>query len=223
MEVNEFQSTLPTRGSDEITAANNPSTIYFNPRSPRGGATLYTSTYSSTQRISIHAPHEGERLYMSELAYAIGRFQSTLPTRGSDLQASPFAFICKISIHAPHEGERLAEPYGISGPTLQFQSTLPTRGSDIGRGRASYRLCDFNPRSPRGGATIQCGAKGHARDISIHAPHEGERPCQDVRSCPHRNFNPRSQRGGATLDLSTYPVMQYDFNPRSPRGGATRC
>ena len=34
--------------------------------------------------ISIHAPHEGERLNLPAGVYANGEFQSTLPTRGSD-------------------------------------------------------------------------------------------------------------------------------------------
>ena len=58
--------------------------------------------------VSIHAPHEGERLY----EYIIHHncqfvFQSTLPTRGSDLNIKNSIKCYKM-----------------------FQSTLPTRGSD---------------------------------------------------------------------------------------------
>ena len=56
-----------------------------------------------------------------------------------------------------------------------FQSTLPTRGSD---GRSCDTAPDrrnFNPRSPRGGATYTCRAYLNYFAISIHAPHEGER------------------------------------------------
>ena len=61
--------------------------------------------------ISIHAPHEGERL----LDFAvIARAQN-------------------ISIHAPHEGERL-ECEVIKLRYVEFQSTLPTRGSDHKKG-----------------------------------------------------------------------------------------
>ena len=105
-----------------------------------------------------------------------------------------------ISIHAPHEGERHA-----------FHSS------------SVYLFCNFNPRSPRGGATI-------------FLPH-GQRVDHD--------FNPRSPRGGATRCRrrcsagrngfqSTLPTRGSDlpflrpitintshFNPRSPRGGAT--
>ena len=59
-----FQSTLPTRGSDHKPPAIKAGGSYFNPRSPRGGA---TRSCSST-------------------VGGIAGFQSTLPTRGSDDQ-----------------------------------------------------------------------------------------------------------------------------------------
>ena len=58
--------------------------MYFNPRSPRGGATIDAESTQQSINISIHAPHEGER-------------PELLLHRGRD---------CGISIHAPHEGER---------------------------------------------------------------------------------------------------------------------
>ena len=102
-----------------------------------------------------------------------------------------------------------------------FQSTLPTRGSDA---------CAH--------PTPAIGA------ISIHAPHEGERPSASKSSRGQIYFNPRSPRGGATGSIrslcmgsvpfqSTLPTRGSDpchhpesqtyqhFNPRSPRGGAT--
>ena len=57
--------------------------------------------------ISIHAPHEGERLAGVGLTSTSDGFQSTLPTRGSDWSLCDFANTVNISIHAPHEGERL--------------------------------------------------------------------------------------------------------------------
>ena len=80
---------------------------YFNPRSPRGGATARISKLEDKLNISIHAPHEGERRLRRHAETARSIFQSTLPTRGSD----------RIS------------PCGQS-PCRVFQSTLPTRGSD---------------------------------------------------------------------------------------------
>ena len=241
-----FQSTLPTRGSDDVPhfalgeavpisihaphegerpappvdindlAANfNPrsprggatwarlqGTIhrrYFNPRSPRGGATKFAQAVATGFYISIHAPHEGERLG------AVSTYR-----RGK-----------AISIHAPHEGERrivvIVSPSSAAdfnprsprgGATIllprlifrknRFQSTLPTRGSDAQPPcRIPWRY-NFNPRSPRGGATkllVYVGLRfqfqstlptrgsdedliisGSGTSISIHAPHEGERP-----------------------------------------------
>ena len=56
----------------------------FNPRSPRGGATVYADYPQIPTVISIHAPHEGERLFGVHTGYRLEIFQSTLPTRGSD-------------------------------------------------------------------------------------------------------------------------------------------
>ena len=129
----QFQSTLPTRGSDgELIMSDAIKDYNFNPRSPRGGATFrwlrlnqWVSLFQSTlptrgsdlafmrpicgTAISIHAPHEGERQDWTLLAE-----QTTT-----------------ISIHAPHEGERLLDP-DWPGWDDVFQSTLPTRGSDTG-------------------------------------------------------------------------------------------
>ena len=60
-----FQSTLPTRGSDLTRCLSMIQTIYFNPRSPRGGATC-TVFFLLRRKI----------------------FQSTLPTGGSDKDIS---------------------------------------------------------------------------------------------------------------------------------------
>ena len=151
---------------------------------------------------------------------------------------------------------------------ILFQSTLPTRGSDFNFRSFFKPDYGFNPRSPRGGATILFHFLCAALGVSIHAPHEGERPlsarwivkgAQVSIHAPHEGerrfacrcvlqhrhgFNPRSPRGGATTShssggrhitsfQSTLPTRGSDkkaahiaaltggFNPRSPRGGAT--
>ena len=77
---------------------------------------------------------------------------------------------------APHEGER--------------PSTLT---------RTLQGTTDFNPRSPRGGATAHYGVDKYGDIISIHAPHEGERLWLTLsRTRVRGHFNPRSPRGGAT-------------------------
>ena len=217
--------------------------------------------------ISIHAPHEGERLCARRCLKCTTRFQSTLPTRGSDKLNDESHTASNISIHAPHEGERPAGVYDENCEAL-FQSTLPTRGSDVlddAAGaiawifqstlptRGSDRRCwphqslisHFNPRSPRGGATGRLDRPLIMKGISIHAPHEGERPVGMLRqlfyqrvfqsTLPTRgsdggagggggrkaHFNPRSPRGGATGWDCLRRWKRVDFNPRSPRGGAT--
>ena len=82
------------------------------------------------RRVSIHAPHEGER------------------PDGADNVAD----LAHVSIHAPHEGERPLQAVFFNRP-IMFQSTLPTRGSDLLPVAAVGIDLRFNPRSPRGGAT----------------------------------------------------------------------
>ena len=56
-----FQSTLPTRGSD-----------------------IKAVLTAIRAKVSIHAPHEGERPIPLKIILEPLGFQSTLPTRGSD-------------------------------------------------------------------------------------------------------------------------------------------
>ena len=128
---NLFQSTLPTRGSDPLQQRIRRCSV-----------------------ISIHAPHEGERLSGTRRSCLALTFQSTLPTRGSDKT------FCRPSP-------------ARSG----FQSTLPTRGSDV------IPSPQFRPRSrfqstlPTRGSDMDAARRGSKEQaISIHAPHEGERP-----------------------------------------------
>ena len=149
-----FQSTLPTRGSDVAhTRYGCVNLSHFNPRSPRGGATQAESPLVLASRhFNPRSPRGGATEFPSS-PNSIYEFQSTLPTRGSDTG-------------------------GVAGSALgdKFQSTLPTRGSDAYARYGFLQLRNFNPRSPRGGATFPLAAT-ESMDIaiSIHAPHEGER------------------------------------------------
>ena len=167
-------------------------------------------------------PTRGSDPFLSPSPFWVFIFQSTLPTRGSDVLPLLSKIESRISIHAPHEGERqiFCRPYPARSG---FQSTLPTRGSDRGAGIHSASQADFNPRSPRGGATFTIFIIHTRREfISIHAPHEGERPPYSLHTkrlpC---DFNPRSPQGGATVVPCSVRVSVEDFNPRSPQGGAT--
>ena len=147
-----FQSTLPTRGSDNSGTSSKAVSHYFNPRSPRGGATIefilfisLKSRFQSTlptrgsdhiphllhQRffISIHAPHEGERRQQQLLRYKPWNFNPRSPRGGATRLTHHLLLLHQISIHAPHEGERLDSSRDCE-PVIIFQSTLPTRGSD---------------------------------------------------------------------------------------------
>ena len=170
-----FQSTLPTRGSDRRGGSYRAPLKDFNPRSPRGGATLYGAGITRANIISIHAPHEGERRFTGNSSQIFLYFNPRSPRGGATAIDAQAAQESKISIHAPHEGERQGLPQGSlfawsisihaphEGERLflhrraerrgEFQSTLPTRGSDF---------------------TIPLVVKGYIA-ISIHAPHEGER------------------------------------------------
>ena len=125
-----FQSTLPTRGSDFLSV-----------------------TAAISAKISIHAPHEGERRWRGGGLRQSPRFQSTLPTRGSDAVRE------RHTEPDDHFNPRSPRGGATTGFTLTllpaalFQSTLPTRGSDTNGEKYCIVVAHFNPRSPRGGAT----------------------------------------------------------------------
>ena len=157
--VRRFQSTLPTRGSDRRPAGIARHIHYFNPRSPRGGATKMRISYTiNTKYFNPRSPRGGATKPRNSFASTL-RFQSTLPTRGSDgihRYGNPTQV---ISIHAPHEGERPFFLF-IGFTPLYFNPRSPRGGATIPL--LSSVLLDkinFNPRSPRGGAT--CTARGH--------------------------------------------------------------
>ena len=96
-----FNPRSPRGGATFYSFPISSTTSYFNPRSPRGGATFAANSITPNILISIHAPHEGERLV----------------SRGSAPQPQ------EISIHAPHEGERQRKSafvYSISANLLNI-------------------------------------------------------------------------------------------------------
>ena len=170
--------------------------------------------------VSIHAPRVGERPADSEKRLEQATFQSTLPAWGSD-RASKM-------------------PGSV---TQQFQSTLPAWGSDRGPGSGARARPGFNPRSPRGGATIARSAgalkwrfqstlpawgsdlsvarrRRYAR-VSIHAPRVGERPGNAASGNRQAGFNPRSPRGGAT-SVDRIAAQIYTVSIHAPRVGERR-
>ena len=125
--------------------------LFQSTRIPRGGATATTSRLFPTFAISIHAPHEGVRLSLF-LVFSVFQISIHAPHEGVRRQRRPCQFSSlRISIHAPHEGvRRRCTPQPIP-------------------------LRDFNPRTPRGGATCIIQRRRADWKISIHAPHEGVR------------------------------------------------
>ena len=86
----------------------------------------------------------------------------------------------------------------ISQSGFSFQSTHPTRGCDDSGATGRLYIIDFNPRTPRGGATVSGSRSQYLVYISIHAPHEGVRLVHAQAWAFRFNFNPRTPRGGAT-------------------------
>ena len=104
-----FQSTLPTRGSDFAAQARHPPPYRFNPRSPRGGATRADLEKWVRRKVSIHAPHEGERHEgVSSTERFQGGFNPRSPRGGATFMSMLQYASTGVSIHAPHEGERPA-------------------------------------------------------------------------------------------------------------------
>ena len=186
---NVFQSTLPTRGSDLSLTLTTFNTIRsFNPRSPRGGATLCYFMHFNYSIVSIHAPHEGERLPKKQHHGRVYAFQSTLPTRGSD--------DC---------------PSAISDSTKSFQSTLPTRGSDdlVVRAISDYKA--FQSTLPTRGSDETCRKVAAAVGrVSIHAPHEGERQYILKFVIDYSTFQSTLPTRGSDL-LALFSLMRFEY------------
>ena len=126
-----FNPRSPRGGATRSLKRGITSSVNFNPRAPRGGATVTKPVFDDNDVISIHAPHEGER---------------PLQRTGEMMQVI-------ISIHAPHEGERLCFPDNWSRAKINFNPRSPRGGATSSEPCCYSVQQDFNPRSPRGGAT----------------------------------------------------------------------
>ena len=135
----------------------------FNPRSPRGGATVACQSLF-TQKICFNprSPRGGATRISPCGQSPCRAFQSTLPTRGSDAYRV-FTAIADVT----------------------FQSTLPTRGSDTSSPRMYGLVRRFNPRSPRGGATAEkCICMQHFREFTEYYPlRHGDACCIAPQDC----------------------------------------
>ena len=169
-----FNPRSPRGGATRSLKRGITSSVNFNPRSPRGGATVTKPVFDDNDVISIHAPHEGER---------------PLQRTGEMMQVI-------ISIHAPHEGERPEAPADVSD-----MSIISIHAPHEGERRISH-----------GGYVLFF-------KISIHAPHEGERRQPlSARGRQKGHFNPRSPRGGAT-STSVITTLQLQISSHAPPEG----
>ena len=132
-----FQSTLPARGSDKDDNTTKPTAKCFNPRSPRGGATIVLFRVSIQWCFNPRSPRGGATKKRAT-GVLLGVFQSTLPARGSD--------VTRLSVMLIY---------------CMFQSTLPARGSDdILLGIVAARVVSIH--APREGERQQLGFIGPA-------------------------------------------------------------
>ena len=129
-----------------------------------------------SDKISIHAPHEGERPQGSPFVWSEYDFNPRSPRGGATSTLVNPGMEIDISIHAPHEGERLNVSRDKAKNWRAFQSTLPARGSDYGMIYNLSFVINISIHAPREGERLVLIAQGiKAVRISIHAPREGER------------------------------------------------
>ena len=190
-----FNPRTPRGGA--TCAAPTATDAHFNPRTPRGGAT-HTCEYIKDffAHFNPRTPRGGATINSSGKRRTYARFQSTHPARGCDFLKNFSDFHAQISIHAPREGVRRVPENVIILP-LRISIHAPREGVRRGRHKCKRVIFHFNPRTPRGGATWP--AQMQARDfpfqsthpargcdlsccsicglcvISIHAPREGVR------------------------------------------------
>ena len=103
-----FQSTLPTRGSDRVGHMAEYDSFMFQSTLPTRGSDLgFVATYTDDDSVSIHAPHEGERLSASCIRALALNVSIHAPHEGERPWAAGNPdYALDVSIHAPHEGER---------------------------------------------------------------------------------------------------------------------
>ena len=125
--------------------------LFQSTRIPRGGATATTSRLFPTFAISIHAPHEGVRQYQYESARCVSYFNPRTPRGGATSAVNDHT--SAQSFQSTHPTRGCDKNRKRLGALKKFQSTHPTRGCDGDGHITKAEVADFNPRTPRGGAT----------------------------------------------------------------------
>ena len=209
----QFQSTLPLRGTTEtskLTAQN----LIFQSTLPLRGTT-YMFGYRACQNFYFNPRSPcGERLCASASMSVCISFQSTLPLRGTTtLCASPDERYY-FNPRSPC-GERRGEHVG-QHRQVHISIHAPLAGNDRQAEVSEHGHEYFNPRSPCGERRgITCDW-AHASDFNPRSPC-GERRSRRRRPCSGRYFNPRSPCGERRYMTDESPCYR-NFNPRSPCG-----
>ena len=215
--------------------------LYFNPRTPRGGATWYPVQHFLVAAFQSTHPTRGCDSSLT-LSSSLFIFQSTHPTRGCDQLFMGLVKSITISIHAPHEGVRRMQQVQSQQFTV-FQSTHPTRGCDSNPGGGGVPQKNFNPRTPRGGATYSTNSTAQTTTFQSTHPTRGCDLVKKLTTTVKGLFQSTHPTRGCDLICaicsalivfqSTHPTRGCDsrstaatpagnhFNPRTPRGGAT--
>ena len=109
-----------------------------------------------------------------------------------------------------------------SKSSANFKFTLPAGGATGGAGKTGGARSHFNPRSPRGGATIFILAVVRGdRHFNPRSP-RGERQKRVYGSLQKVSISIHAPRGGSDVGASTlWSEIQSVFQSTLPAGGAT--
>ena len=190
----EFQSTPSARRATEPTPAGLFLRIDFNPRPPRGERRARCGGSAFGSCISIHALREESDLDVTQKVISRIEFQSTPSAR----RATPVA-----STHS-------------CAPSV-FQSTPSARRATAPLSSSRSRLCNFNPRPPRGERRSFSGTMASCAQFqstpSARRATVGVKRVQFFHAISIHALREESDR----QLLQTSSVFHY-FNPRPPRG-----
>ncbi len=191
----------------------------FNPRSPCGERRDALVLAFDDVGISIHAPRVGSDHHLRAAAWAVVRFQSTLPVWGATARGQGNRQQRRISIHAPRVGSD-SPSLASSMPMARFQSTLPVWGATVGSGQLVHPN-EFQSTLPVWGATNERDQVAIDADISIHAPRVGSdltRPS----SFTTRSISIHAPRVGSDIIEADRVSTPAIFQSTLPVWGATR-
>ena len=166
-----FQSTPPARGATSLARAIHSWTLHFNPRPPRGGATVLSDRLSYMLVISIHAPREGGDWRYPRSGGRLCDFNPRPPRGGRPDPDIDIPCTSTISIHAPREGGDATVLPPRSGAQISIHA--PREGGDTIKLCAITSHTVISIHAPREGGDDQVTGLDTMGNISIHAPREG--------------------------------------------------